>query len=183
MNGQPESRPARQHVLRLLAVAVAMFGFGFLLVPLYDVLCDITGLNGRGNNMLVAAAPAVAPDTSRTVQVQFVTTVNGGQNWRFGAEQGSLRVHPGKMYRVDFFAENEQAHGVVAQAVPSVTPWRVARHVHKTECFCFEQQRFEANELRQMPVVFMLDPELPRDVDTVTLSYTLFEVTQSAQAH
>ena len=117
---------------------------------------------------------------ARTVTVEFVTTVNGGKPWTFAAEQPRLQVQPGKLYTVAFTAQNTQDHAVIAQAVPSVAPWNAAKHLKKTECFCFRQQPFAAGEKKEMPMRFMLDPELPADVDTVTLSYTFFDVTEVA---
>lgn len=169
----------RRHVLRLAAVTAGMFAFGFALVPLYGALCDLTGFNGRTSDMVLPSAVVENPQ-ARTVTVEFMTTVNGGKPWIFAAERQRLEVHPGKLYTVEFVAQNPQDHAVVAQTVPSVAPWSAAAHLKKTECFCFRQQPFAAGERKRMPVRFMLDPELPDDVDTVTLSYTLFDVTETA---
>lgn len=172
----------RRHFLRLSGVTLAMFGFGFALVPLYGLLCDLTGFNGRSVGMLVPAADvAERVDESRTVTVEFLTTVNGGRPWRFAAETPRLQVHPGKLYSVNFVAHNPQDRAVVAQAVPSVAPWNAANYLKKTECFCFRQQPFAPGEEKTMPMRFILDPELPAAVDTVTLSYTFFDVTEVAQ--
>jgi cytochrome c oxidase assembly protein subunit 11 len=173
-------KSGRRHFLRLTAATVAMFGFGFALVPLYGALCDLTGFNGRTPNMVLASDVTENPQ-DRTVTVEFVTTVNGGRPWKFAAAQQRLQVHPGRLYTVEFTAQNTQDHAVVAQAVPSIAPWNAAKHLKKTECFCFRQQPFAAGEEKKMPVRFMLDPELPAEVDTVTLSYTFFDVTEVAQ--
>lgn len=157
-----------------------MFVFGFALGPLYTALCDAIGLNGKVKMVAIADAPLTV-DTSREITVQFVTTVNGGRDWKFYAEQPTIKVHPGQMYTVNFYAENTEDHNIVAQAVPNVSPWNAAAHLRKTECFCFNQQPFKAGESKQMPVRFMLDPALPQSVDAVTLSYTFFEVTNLAQ--
>ncbi len=169
----------RRHWLRLSAGAIGMFAFGFALVPLYGLVCDLTGFNGRTPNMVLASSVTENPQ-ARIVTVEFLTTVNGGQDWKFAAERQRLEVHPGKLYTVEFVAQNPQDRAMVAQAVPSVAPWSAARHLRKTECFCFRQQAFAAGEAKRMPVRFMLDPELPAEVDTVTLSYTLFDVTEIA---
>jgi len=169
----------RRHFLRLTAATVAMFGFGFALVPLYGALCDLVGFNGRTSGMALASDVIENPQ-DRTVTVEFVTTVNGGRPWKFAAAQQRIQVQPGKLYTVEFIAQNTQDHAVVAQAVPSIAPWNAARHLKKTECFCFRQQPFAAGEEKKMPVRFMLDPELPAEVDTVTLSYTFFDVTEVA---
>jgi cytochrome c oxidase assembly protein subunit 11 len=171
----------RRHVLRLAAVTGGMFAFGFALVPLYGLVCDLTGFNGRTSAMSLAADVREQPDLGRLVTVEFLTTVNGGLPWQFAAEQQRLRVHPGKLYTVNFSARNPQNHAVVAQAVPSVAPWSAAKHLKKTECFCFQRQPFAAGEQKHLPMRFMLDPELPPEVDTVTLSYTMFDVSEIAQ--
>ncbi len=172
---------ARRGSWKLAAVVLLMFGFGFALVPLYGAICQLTGLNGKNTSLLAAGKVQEQVDRNRTVKVQFLTTVNGGRVWSFSADQAEIEVHPGQLYTVYFDAKNEQDQDVVGQAVPSVAPWNAAKHLHKTECFCFSQQAFKAGEARHMPVRFTLDPELPADVDTVTLSYTFFDVTELAQ--
>lgn len=169
----------RRHTLRLVLVTAGMFGFGFALVPLYDMLCDAIGLNGKVATT-AAEQRTVAVDSSRTVTVEFVTTVNGGRPWKFHAERPTIDVHPGQLYTVNFYATNTETHDLVAQAVPQVAPWDAAKYLRKTECFCFNNQPFKAGEEKQMPVVFMLDPELPDFVDRVTLSYTFFDVSDVA---
>jgi len=171
----------RRHFLRLGAATLGMFGFGFALVPLYGALCDLTGFNGTAPNMLAPSDVVENPQLARTVSVEFMTTVNGGRPWKFAAQQSRLQVHPGQLYTVEFVAQNTQDHAVVARAVPSVAPWNAAAHLKKTECFCFREQPFAAGEEKRMPVRFMLDPALPAEVDTVTLSYTFFDVTEVAQ--
>ena len=171
---------SRQHGLRLVVVVVAMFGFGFALGPIYTALCKITGINGKTSGMQADANALPAIDTSRTVTVQFVTTVNGGRPWEFHAEKAEVQVHPGQLATMSFHAKNTEGRDLVAQAVPNVAPWNAAKHLRKTECFCFNNQTFKAGESKEMPVRFMLDPDLPADVDVVTLSYTFFDVTESA---
>lgn len=172
------ARARSLHTLRLVLVVVGMFGFGYALVPVYNMLCDALGING--NVKMQASSIEAVVDTSRTITVEFVTTVNGGRNWEFRAEQASVQVHPGELKTVNFFARNTEGHDLVAQAVPNVAPWQAAKHLRKTECFCFNNQPFQAGEEKMMPVVFLLDPELPEDVDRVTLSYTFFDVTDVA---
>ncbi len=174
------ARVGRQHGLRLLIVVVAMFGFGFALGPIYTAVCKLTGINGKTSGMVADANALPLVDESRLVTVLFVTTVNGGKPWEFRAERASVQVHPGQLTTVKFFAKNTEGHDLVAQAVPNVAPWDAARHMKKTECFCFNNQMFKAGETKEMPVRFMLDPALPADVDTVTLSYTFFDVTEAA---
>ena len=173
----PESRKS---TLRLTAVVIGMFGFGFALGPMYTALCQITGWNGAWNPMVADAAAPISVDTSRSVKVEFLTTVNGGRDWKFRAESSSMTVHPGQLYTVNFYAQNTESRDLVAQAVPNVAPWDAAKHLKKTECFCFNNQPFAAGEEKVMPVRFMLDPALPASVDTVTLAYTFFEVNQTA---
>ena len=173
---------ARRHLWRLCGVTAAMFVFGFALGPLYSAICKATGVNGQWSPMTANAAEPLKVDQSRTVTVQFMTTVNGGRGWKFEPEQPKIDVHPGQLYTVSFYAENLQDEASVAQAVPNIAPWNAARHLRKTECFCFNQQRFKAGEGKHMPVRFMLDPALPASVDNVTLSYTFFDVTGRAAA-
>lgn len=174
------NRKGTRHGLRLVGVVVAMFGFGFALGPMYDALCRITGINGKLSGDVADEAAITLVDESRLVTVQFVTTVNGGRPWEFRAEQAQIKVHPGQLTTVNFYLKNTEDRDVVAQAVPNVAPWNAAKHMHKTECFCFNNQPFKAGESKDMPVRFVLDPALPADVDTVTLSYTFFDVTQTA---
>lgn len=154
-------------------MAVAMFGFGFLLVPLYDVFCEITGFGGRTN--AVAAVVEEAPDLTREIRVEFVTTVNEYAQFEFAADADSMTVSPGKMYYATFTAKNLAAVQKVAQAVPSVAPVSAAEHFTKIECFCFTSQEFMANEERAMPLQFIVNPDLPDYVDTITLQYTFFD--------
>ena len=169
---------ARSMAWRLAVVVVAMFGFGYALVPLYDVLCDITGLNGKTG--VVAAEQVVEPvDTSRLVTVQFTGTVNSRLPWAFTPTQRELRVHPGQVYEASYEAHNLTSDPIVGQAVPSVAPLQAATYFNKTECFCFTQQTLKAGETRKMPLRFVVDRDLPPGVTTVTLSYTFIRVDQA----
>jgi cytochrome c oxidase assembly protein subunit 11 len=159
--------------LRLLVLVVAMFGFGFLLVPLYDVFCDLTGFGGRTNT--VAAAAAEQPDLSREIRIEFNTQLNEYAPWTFSADADSMVVTPGKMYFATFTAKNLTDEDKIGQAVPSVAPVAAARHFKKIECFCFTSQAFAANEERAMPLQFIVDPDLPEYVDTITLQYTFYD--------
>lgn len=173
--------PRNRHALRLGVVVLAMFGFGYALVPLYDALCDALGINGRMPLVAAEALEAVQPDMSRTVRVEFITTVNGSLPWEFKAEQLAVDVHPGELHTVVFNVTN-RGDKAVGQAVPNVAPWNAARHLRKTECFCFNNQPLPEGETQQMPMRFMIDPALPADINTVTLSYTFFDVPQVAMA-
>mgnify|MGYP000031213272 FL=1 len=160
-------------VKRLLLAVTAMFGFGFAMVPLYNVFCDLTGLNGKVGGRVEAVG--VEADLNRTVMVEFVANLNQTMPWEFRPEVSRMEVHPGKVYRTSFYAQNRTDRIMVGQAIPSVTPGTAAQHFKKTECFCFTEQQFAAGEGRDMPVMFMVDPELPDDVQVVTLSYTFFD--------
>jgi len=170
----------RSLTLRLLGLVVVMFGFGFLLVPLYDVFCEITGFGGRTNT--TAATAAEAPDTSRTVRVEFVTTVNEYAPWQFDSDLPSMEVHPGRMYAATFTARNLSGKELIGQAIPRVAPVSASEHFKKIECFCFENQVFAANEERALPLTFIVDPDLPDYVDTITLQYTFFDTLRVSSA-
>ncbi len=170
----------RRTAVRLAVVVVAMFGFGYLLVPLYDVLCDITGLGGRTGGQYSYDPAAVAPDRSRLVKVNFITNTNGGMPWDFWSESGGVRVHPGDLKEVKFYVTNTTDRRMVGQAVPSVVPPQAAQYFHKTECFCFNSQVLEPGETMEMPMRFIVDRELPRNVQSISLSYALFDITEFA---
>lgn len=160
-------------ILRLAVMAVSMFAFGYLLVPLYEVMCRITGIGGRTN--AEAATIAAGQEVSdRLVTVEFVAVVNEQAPWEFRPTVSSIQVHPGQLYDTAFFARNLTDGALVGSAVPSVAPGQAARHFIKTECFCFTQQNFTPGEGRDMGVQFMIDPALPEFIDRVTLSYTFF---------
>ena len=160
-------------VKNLLFVVVGMFGFGFALVPLYDVFCDITGLNGKTGDQY-ASQEQVQVDTSREIKVEFLANVNAEMPWEFKPLTYSVKVHPGESSRIEYVARNKTDRDIVGQAVPSVSPGIAAAHFQKTECFCFTEQVLKAGEEKIMPVVFMIDPSIDEDVHEVTLSYTFF---------
>ena len=169
---QSEQRNIRRTGLKLVAVALGMFAFGYALVPLYSVICEVTGLNGKTGR--VEASNSGEVDTSRWVTVEFTGNSMHGLPWEFGAEQKSVRVHPGATTVVYYHARNITAEPITGQAVPSVAPNKAAAHFKKIECFCFTKQTLQAKEARQMPVRFVVDANLPRNVNTVTLSYAFF---------
>lgn len=175
MTDQSLALANRRLLRRLLLVTVAMFGFGFAMVPLYDVFCSITGLNGKTSNKAMAALPEQADD-SRTITVEFVANINESAPWEFRPKVAKMEVHPGEFYRTSFFAQNLTGAPLVGQAIPSVAPGPAAAHFQKVECFCFSRQDFKAHEGREMPVVFRLDPKLDPEISTVTLSYTFFKL-------
>ncbi len=160
---------------RLALMALGSFAFGFALVPLYDVLCAVTGF---GDQKALARAAEVAPqaaDESRTVTVEFVADLPNVGSWEFRPVIASMQVHPGKLYETEFVAKNLTGHDTVAQAVPSVAPGNVAGYFHKTECFCFTPQKFAKDEERVLPVRFIVDRALPRHLDRITLAYTFYD--------
>ncbi|MFK7855795.1 MAG: cytochrome c oxidase assembly protein [Granulosicoccus sp.] len=160
---------------KMLALACAMFGFGYLMVPLYDIICDITGLNGKTGRVSVASvAPVEAVVDDREVTVEFVASINQGGSWIFKPMVKTMQVVPGKLYHASYYAENLTDKAVVAQATPSVTPFSAAKYFNKTECFCFTRQEFEPKGSKDMPLTFIIDEDLPINVDRVTLSYTFF---------
>ena len=169
-------------IKRLLAVVVAMFFFGFALVPAYSVFCKVTGFNGNKANAGVAPVVLGAVDASRTVTVEFVASVNENMPWDFRPTVTRMWVHPGEQNMATFYARNTTHTVMVGQAIPSITPAVGALHFHKTECFCFTQQRFGAGEGREMPLRFMVDKDLPKDIHTLTLAYTFFDVTKQSLA-
>ncbi len=181
MNDDPQKQSNRKLVRSLLLVVIGAFGFGYALVPLYDVFCEITGFGGRTNTEAVTVAEA--PDLDREIRIEFVTTVNSYAPFEFEADADSMTVHPGKMYFATFTATNLTEDGKVAQAVPSVAPAAAAEHFVKIECFCFNNQAFAANEEKAMPLQFIVDPDLPEYVDTITLQYTFFDTARVASSN
>lgn len=174
------ANPATDTVIKLAMVAVAMFAFVFVvMVPLYDVLCDALGINGKTSGEAYTAVQA-GVDESREITVQFVATNNDGMPWEFRPQQTMMRVHPGAANDTVFLARNPLPGAMVAQAIPSVSPSRAAEYFHKTECFCFNQQPLDGRTATEMPLQFIIDRELPSDIRTITLSYTLFDVTEMA---
>jgi len=161
--------------VKLSIAALAMFGFGYALVPLYDVFCDITGLNGKTSTEAASAEAAVV-DSQREVLVEFIARPNKNMPWVFEPVVTRLRVHPGEIHQVNYLARNETALPMVAQAVPSVSPGQAALYFNKIECFCFNQQALAAGQEMLMPLQFYVDPALPSQFSTITLSYTLYQV-------
>jgi len=159
---------------KLLAIAAGSFGFGFALVPLYNVLCAVTGYGDQAK-LLQKVTAIEHPDPSRTVTVQFLADVASAGGWEFRPVARTMQVHPGQLYTAQFFAHNLTGRDTVAQAVPNIAPSEVAAYFHKTECFCFTPQHFALNEGRDMPVRFIIDPALPRHIDIVTLAYTFYD--------
>ncbi len=164
----------RTMVSRLLLVTVLMFGFGYALIPVYKKLCEVTGINVVTKGANAAELKNTQVDKSRLVTVEFDANAHGP--WRFRPTKRSVTVHPGEMTQVVYEVVNTQTHSVDAQAIPSYAPQQAGAYFKKMECFCFQQQTLGPNEAKQMPVVFYIDPKLPKNVQTITLSYTFFEI-------
>ncbi|OFZ89489.1 MAG: cytochrome c oxidase assembly protein [Betaproteobacteria bacterium RIFCSPLOWO2_12_FULL_62_58] len=163
---------------KLLIVACAMFGFGFALVPFYKKICEVTGVN----NVLKADAVTNSQvDTARFLTVEFDTNLRNDLPWTFTPLEKSVRFHPGELIQVVFEVRNNSNRPVTGQAIPSYGPQLAARYFKKLDCFCFTQQTLAPGEVRRMPVVFVIEKGLPREVNTVTLSYTFFEVEGTAK--
>jgi len=159
-----------------------MFGFGFALVPLYSVFCDITGLNGKTGRIDAEHALTAQVDRDRLVTVELLGSVNSDLPWEFRPMVRQLRVHPGEVTEVHYLARNRKDSRVTGQAVPSVAPGLAAKYFNKTECFCFTRQTLQAGEAKEMPVRFVVDPALPEDVVRISLSYTFFQAPGAAPA-
>jgi cytochrome c oxidase assembly protein subunit 11 len=164
----------RSLTAKLFMFALGSFGFGFALVPLYNVLCAVTG---QGDQSALARAAVVTehPDLSRMVTVDFLTDVAANGNWEFHPVVKTMQVHPGQLYLTHFYAHNLMGHDTVAQAVPDISPSKAAAWFRKTECFCFSPQHFGVNQERVMPVRFFVDPALPKYIDRLTLTYTFYD--------
>lgn len=159
----------------LAAIVVGMFGFGYATVPLYNVMCKKLGINGRSGDALVNDSVI---DKTRTITVQFLAQNNANLPWKFYPLKKKIEIHPGESTRVAYFAENDADKTMMVQAIPSVAPGEAAKYLKKTECFCFTQQVLKSKQSMEMPILFHLDPNLPKNVHIVTLSYTLFDVTK-----
>lgn len=163
--------------VKLVMASVAMFVFVFVvMVPLYDVLCDALGINGKTSGRSYVAEK-IEVDTTREITVQFVTINNSGMPWIFEPSDVITTVNPGAMNDITFYAKNTTNKNMSAQAIPSVSPARASTYFHKTECFCFDKQDLTANTETHMPLRYIVDQNLPKDIQTITLSYTIFDIT------
>lgn len=167
---------------KMAIFAVAMFAFVFVvMVPLYNTLCQALGLNGKYSGKQYEVVQAKA-DQSRSVTVQFVAVNAEGMPWQFRPVDASIVVHPGAVNNVEYYAKNVTDKDMVAQAVPSFVPSRAAQYFHKTECFCFRRQPLKAGAETKLAIQFIVDQELPADIENITLSYTIFDVTAMDKA-
>jgi cytochrome c oxidase assembly protein subunit 11 len=165
----------RSMLVKLVVMAAVMFGFGFALVPLYRAICEFSGINNLVQRDVTASdAKNTQVDMTRTISIEFDANARGPLG--FTPERSSLVVHPGEVTVIKYRVTNEQDRTVHAQAIPSFAPGLATEYFKKIECFCFKQQTLARHESREMPVVFVVDPKLPKDVKTITLSYTFFEL-------
>jgi cytochrome c oxidase assembly protein subunit 11 len=181
MNAEERRRANRGLVAGLLIMTAASFGFGWALVPLYDVFCKFTGI-GNAEARAGRAIATEAPDPARLITVEFVADPASVGSFDFHPVTTTMRIHPGKLYDATFFARNLSGGASVAQAVPSISPSSAARYFHKTECFCFRPQKFRLGEGRDLPIRFIVDPGLPPNIDKLTLSYSLYDTTPQVAA-
>lgn len=178
MNEQVKSN--RKLTLKLLMAVVAMFGFGFALVPLYDVMCDALGINGKTNTESALQPQGMVPDESRSIRVEFMAHRYHDMPWSFKPEQAFMDVHPGQVIQTAYLATNLSDKQIVGQAVPSVSPGLGATYFNKIECFCFNQQPLAGKANAEMPLIFYIEPDIPDSIHTLTLSYTLYDITDKA---
>ncbi|MEW8689904.1 MAG: cytochrome c oxidase assembly protein [Candidatus Thiodiazotropha endolucinida] len=174
-------RKNRRTTLLLSGLVVAMFGFGFALVPLYNLFCQITGTQSLAQRSQIGLATPTSErvDQARWVTVKFDTTVNPNLPWEFVAETNKMRVHPGQTYEVNFHARNRSHSAVTGQAIPSVAPWQATPFFSKLECFCFNKQRLDGSEKTIMPLQFMVSTELPAEINSLTLSYSFMRLKEA----
>jgi cytochrome c oxidase assembly protein subunit 11 len=168
-------------VRTLVLVAAAMFGFGYALVPIYDVLCEWKWIErDRPDDIKKVPEVAYKVDMSREITIEFMTTLNESTSMDFRAEKKQLKVHPGEYHTVNFYAENKTDKAMLARAIASFSPAITSSYFEKIQCFCFSEQTFKANEAKTMPMRFVINPELPEQYKTITLSYTFFDNTEKS---
>lgn len=173
---QEKAKKIKKSTRYLFLLVVGMFGFGFAMVPLYDLLCSVTGLNGSTTGRVQDESLLTSlVDYNRTITVQFDATNNAELPWEFHPMVKKVTVHPGEIKEVSYFAKNNSDKAIVAQAIPGVTPWQATSHFNKTECFCFANQKLEPGESKEMPLRFVISTDLPEDFNTITLSYTFMD--------
>ncbi len=179
---EPKQKSSQQRLLILCALIILlMFGVGYALVPLYNTFCKVTGYNGKITERSALSTGKI--DTSRTITIEFLAENNVNlPNWKFFPLVKKITVHPSENKRVAFFTENDSPNRMTVQAIPSITPGEAAKYFRKTECFCFTRQTLNAGQALDMPMIFHLDPALPKYIKVITLSYTMFDVTAMTAA-
>jgi cytochrome c oxidase assembly protein subunit 11 len=177
-----EGKVSHTRLIMILVFGIIfMFGFCYMLIPLYNLICKKEGINGKAANSATVVNPNMQVDYSRTIKVDFTTTTNGNLKFKFIPLNRHFDIHPGERKLVYFYAENLTGQDITVQAIPSITPTDAARFLKKTECFCFTQQYFFKGEKADMPVYFFIEPEIGKDIKEVTLSYTLFDASKYAK--
>lgn len=173
---QGRKNVSSKQLLKLFLIPVFMFGFGFALVPLYDVFCEVTGLNGKTGRVEASTINQKQVDVSRSVTVKFLANSSTGLPWNFEPLVKEIEVHPGQVYEAMYRVSSRTDKATVGQAIPSVSPTAASLHFNKTECFCFSQQKLAPRETRDMPLRFVINHDLPEEIVEVTLSYTFFNI-------
>ena len=174
MNDDATEKENRSLVTRLLLSAVAMFGFGFALVPLYDIFCEVTGIR---TPIVATEADSIIErpgHEARTIRLEMLASTNGGAPWEFAPVDDILEIQTGRMLDINYRATNLSGREITGVATPDVRPAEAAKYFRKIECFCFNEQKFAKDESRDMLVRFYVEPDLPAHIDTITLAYTLF---------
>ena len=169
----------RKLTWQLWLFAAGSLAFGFALVPLYNVLCEVTGYGDR-SKLVEAASIVEAPDDNRTVTIELISTAPTFGNWEFRPQSAQIQVHPGRLYEAKFYARNLREQPVTAQAVPSIAPLQATQYFRKTECFCFTPQPFAGGQARELSVRFIVDPKLPATIDRLTLGYAMYDSQDSS---
>jgi len=168
----------KKTIWMLAGLGIAFFGIGFAMVPLYNLICSVSGINGIASSsgrVTLEEALQSSVDYDREIIVEFDATLNEELPWEFRPLVRKMKVHPGKAYRISYFARNNSDKTIVGQAIPGITPWQATAHFNKTECFCFQQQPLKAGEGKEMELQFVIDSNLPEKYSTVTLSYTFMD--------
>ena len=177
----PKRESNRKIVAKLTVAAIAMFAFGFALVPLYDVFCDLTGLNGKTGRIEATELAKISVDKERTVEIEFLSNLNRSLQSEFHPQIDKITVHPGEVKTVKYYVKNNTSRNMIVHAVPSVAPVKASAYFDKIECFCFDQQELKAGEAKELPVTFVVKPSLPKEVQIISLAYTLYDVTESTE--
>ena len=176
MNNVVKQIIPRSQLAKICLVPVLMFGFGFAMVPLYNIFCDITGLNGKTGRLEASMIDEDMVDRSRTIEVRFLANTGTGLQWNFEPVVKKMEVHPGQLYEAMYSVRSTTEKPTKGQAVPSVSPGLAAQHFNKTECFCFSQQDLAGFESKLMPIKFIIDKDVSEKVEQITLSYTFFNI-------
>ncbi|GBG15526.1 cytochrome c oxidase assembly protein subunit 11 [Novimethylophilus kurashikiensis] len=174
MNAEDRALANRKLVKKLLWVIAGAILFTIALVPLYNVMCQVTGFNGKTGNSAEQAAKSMKVDNTRWVTVEFTSNVMPGLAWTFYPKQTSIRVHPGQIELATYVAKNIANQEVIGQAIPSVSPGQASLYFKKIECFCFQRQTLKPGESKEMPLTFFVSPDLPKQIETITLSYAFY---------